>query len=72
MNSVRWLAVLPFLGILIGTAFFNTVEPLIFGIPFVLAWIVGWVVLTSVVMAIVYFFDPANAKVDAGDKGAAQ
>jgi hypothetical protein len=70
MNPVRWLAVLPFVAILIGTAFFNTVEPLIFGIPFVLAWIVGWVILTSVVMAIIYVFDPVNAKVGAGDDGA--
>jgi hypothetical protein len=70
VNNVRWLAVLPFLGILIGTAFVNTVEPLVFGMPFVLAWIVGWVVLGSIIMAIVYACDPANAGAGDGGKGA--
>jgi hypothetical protein len=70
MNPVRWLAILPFLGILIGTAFFNTVEPLIFGMPFVLTWIVGWVILGSIIMAIVYACDPVNAN-SAEDKSGA-
>jgi xanthosine utilization system XapX-like protein len=65
MANIRWLAVLPFFGILVGTAFINNVEPLIFGMPFVLAWNVGWVVLGSVIMALIYASDPANAK--AGD-----
>lgn len=58
---VRWLAVLPFLGILVGTAFVNNVEPLILGMPFVLAWIVGWVVIGAAIMAIIYASDPENA-----------
>jgi hypothetical protein len=28
--------------------------------PFLLAWIVLWILLTSVVMGIVYLMDPAN------------
>jgi hypothetical protein len=62
MANIRWLAVLPFLGILVGTAFVNNVEPLIFGMPFVLAWNVGWVILGALIMALVYASDPANAK----------
>jgi xanthosine utilization system XapX-like protein len=61
MRLARWLVALPFLGILIGTAFVNQVEPLVFGMPFVLAWIVGWVVVGAVAMAIVYALDPLNA-----------
>jgi xanthosine utilization system XapX-like protein len=61
MAGIKWLAVLPFLGILVGTAFVNNVEPLVFGMPFVLAWIVGWVILGSFIMAIVYASDPVNA-----------
>jgi hypothetical protein len=67
MTNIRWLAILPFLGILIGTAFVNDVEPLVFGMPFVLAWIVGWVVIGSLIMAIIYACDPVNS---AGDEGA--
>ena len=66
MANVRWLAILPFLGILLGTPFVNNVEPLIFGMPFVLAWIVGWVVLGSIIMTIVYASDPANAQAEEG------
>lgn len=64
MSAVRWLVALPFLGILIGTAFVNQVEPLVFGMPFVLAWIVGWVVVGAAAMGLVYLSDPANAVAD--------
>jgi hypothetical protein len=62
---LRLLAALPFIGILLGVAFVNRVEPLVFGMPFVLAWIVLWVVLSSVIMAIIYRLDPTNRHLDA-------
>jgi xanthosine utilization system XapX-like protein len=65
MSAIRWLAVLPFIGILIGTAFVNRVEPLVFGMPLALSWIVGWVVLGAIIMAIIYVLDPANARSEA-------
>ncbi len=72
MGGVRWLAVLPFLGILAGTAFVNQVEPLVFGLPFVLAWIVGWVIAGAALIAIVYALDPANAETGTGHDGGRQ
>jgi len=57
---MRWLAVLPFVGILAGTPFFDRTTPSIFGFPVILVWLVSWVVATSAIMAIVYFSDPAN------------
>jgi hypothetical protein len=36
------------------------VEPFVLGLPFILFWIVMWVVLSSGIMAIVYALDPAN------------
>jgi hypothetical protein len=68
MVNMRWLAVLPFLGMLVGTAFVNSVEPLVLGMPFVLAWLVGCVLLSSLIMAIIYFCDPVNAA-GQGDEG---
>ncbi|KIU46363.1 MULTISPECIES: DUF3311 domain-containing protein [Bradyrhizobium] len=56
------LSLLPFLGFIVGTPFVNRVEPLILGMPLVLAWIVLWIVLSAVIMAIVYRIDPANKK----------
>jgi xanthosine utilization system XapX-like protein len=60
---LRVLAALPFIGMLVGVAFVNRVEPLVLGMPFVLAWIVMWVILSSIIMAIVYKLDPSNRHV---------
>jgi xanthosine utilization system XapX-like protein len=60
MAFVKWLALLPFLGILVGTPLLNRVEPLVLGMPLILAWIVLWIVLTGVIMTIIYLADPAN------------
>jgi Protein of unknown function (DUF3311) len=56
----RILAALPFIGILVGVPFVNQVEPLILGMPFVLAWIVMWIVLSAIIMGIIYVLDPSN------------
>ncbi|HZZ13137.1 MAG TPA: DUF3311 domain-containing protein [Paraburkholderia sp.] len=60
---LRVLAALPFIGILLGVPFVNRVEPLVFGMPFVLAWIVMWVVLSSVIMGIIYRLDTTNREI---------
>jgi hypothetical protein len=60
MPLVRWLAVLPFLGILVGVPLLNQVEPLVLGMPLILAWIVLWIILTAGILAIIYYCDPTN------------
>jgi uncharacterized protein DUF3311 len=65
VRPIFLLAVLPFIGILVGTPFVNRVEPYVLGMPFILFWIVMWVVLSSIIMAIVYAVDPANKEGDA-------
>lgn len=54
------LAVLPFIGMIVLIPFVNQVQPYILDLPFLLFWIVLWVVLTSACMTVVYFTDPAN------------
>lgn len=54
------LATLPWVGLLGLTPFANRVEPFVLGLPFLLFWIVLWVVITSVCLAIVYRTDPVN------------
>ena len=66
MKPIFLLAVLPFIGILVGTPFVNRVEPYVLGMPFILFWIVMWVVLSSIIMAIIYAVDPANKESDEG------
>ena len=57
MKVQHALAALPFLGILVGIFFANSVEPYVLGLPFAMFWVVMWVVLTAGVMAIVYRLD---------------
>ena len=64
MAFVKWLAVLPFLGILVGVPLLNRVEPLVLGMPLILAWIVLWIVLTAGIMGIIYLCDPANREAE--------
>jgi hypothetical protein len=66
MKLTYLLASLPFLGILGGIYFANRVEPFVLGMPFILFWIVLWVVLTSGIMAVIYHLDPANKEDEAG------
>ncbi len=70
----RWLALLPALGILGGVFFANRVEPYVLGLPFLLAWIVVWVVLTSAIMGLIFLADraadSAERGTDAGDRRA--
>ena len=62
MKLIHVLAFIPFLGVLGGIFFANRVEPYVIGLPFILFWIVAWVVLTSVLMTVIYMLDPANRK----------
>lgn len=60
MKFFHVLALIPFIGILGGISFANRVTPYILGMPFILFWIVFWVVLTSGIMAVIYKMDPKN------------
>jgi hypothetical protein len=60
MSTIKALAVLPFLGILVGAPLLNSVTPFVLGLPLLLAWLLLWILLTSAIMAAIYFADPAN------------
>jgi hypothetical protein len=60
MRNIRWLAVFPFLALIVGPFFVNRATPLIAGLPFLLAWIVAWILITSLILAAIYAADPAN------------
>ena len=55
--AYRWIAVLPPLALLVGAPLANRVHLLVFGVPFLLAWIVACVVLTSGVMGLLLALD---------------
>jgi hypothetical protein len=60
MRSIRWIAVIPFLALVVGPFFVNQATPVVFGLPFLLAWIVAWILVTSAIIAVIYVADPAN------------
>jgi divalent metal cation (Fe/Co/Zn/Cd) transporter len=60
MKHLGWLAIVPFLGMFAGPIFHDSVTPFILGMPFILGWIVLWVLLSSAIMAVIYYFDPVR------------
>ncbi len=50
-------AAIPVLALTAGIPFANRLEPRICGLPFLLAWIVGWLLLTPVCMALAAWRD---------------
>lgn len=64
-HGQRWrayhaLALVPAIGMLGGLPFANRVYPLVLGLPFLFAWLVGWVLATSLVMAWILRLDRAH------------
>jgi hypothetical protein len=60
MKQIRWLAVIPFIGMFVGPILHNSATPFILGMPFILGWLVISVLLTSVIMAVIYWLDPVR------------
>lgn len=54
-------AALPTIGLLGGVPFVNRTEPYVFGLPFLLFWIVAWVVATSAIMGTIWALDRSRA-----------
>lgn len=63
------LALLPLFALVGAPYIANSIEPRILGMPFLLAWIVIWVLLTSVVMAIILKLDGAATESTQIDRG---
>ena len=64
MRAHRWLALLPVIGMLGGVPFANRVEPYVLGLPFLLFWIVAWVLLASAIMALIAALDHARDRAE--------
>jgi hypothetical protein len=52
---VRLLAAVPIIALIAALPLVNRVEPLVFGLPFVLFWILAWVVATPACLGLAYF-----------------
>ena len=47
-------AAIPVVALVGGLPFANRLEPMLFGMPFLLTWILGWVAATPVFLAVAY------------------
>ena len=64
MKYIGLLAIIPFIGMFLGPIFHNSSTPFILGMPFILGWIVVWMLITSGTMAVIYWLDPARLSAD--------
>jgi len=60
------LGLIPFAAMCFSVALWDRVDPMILGVPFNLAWLIGWIVLTPLCMWAAYRVESARAKKDGG------
>jgi hypothetical protein len=51
------LAALPFITLVFALPLVNRIEPVILGLPFILFWILSWVILTPVILLGAYLLE---------------
>jgi hypothetical protein len=60
-------ASIPFIMLVFALPLVNRLEPVILGLPFLLFWILIWVVLTPPVLLAAYLFEKKFNKADEGE-----
>ncbi|HTL92783.1 MAG TPA: DUF3311 domain-containing protein [Steroidobacteraceae bacterium] len=55
------LALIPFAAMCFSVSLWDRVEPMVFGLPFNLSWLIAWIVLTPLCMAIAYRLEAARS-----------
>jgi hypothetical protein len=68
VNPVKWLALLPVIAFFSGGWLTAIAPTFILGLPFLMAWNVSWLVLTSLIMVVI---DRSEGDLDAADAAAA-
>jgi len=54
-------AAVPVVALVAGLPFVNRLEPIVLGLPFLLFWILGWVLVTPLFLAVAYLLvEPGN------------
>jgi hypothetical protein len=59
-------AAVPILALIAALPFVNRVEPVLLGLPFLLFWILGWVLATPALLGLAYLI---ARRADEGDAG---
>jgi hypothetical protein len=64
------MAFIPALALVAGLPFVNRLDPVVLGLPFLLAWILGWVLATPIFLAAAYVLaagDSSQSRPEASD-----
>jgi hypothetical protein len=67
------LGLIPFVGMCFTVGLWDRIDPMILGIPFNLAWLICWIVLTTLCMWVAYLVEAAldqRDERDSKDRGA--
>lgn len=60
MRFIKLLIAVPFIGFLGLLPWANRIEPYVLGLPFLLFWLVLWMVISPLLLMVVYKLDPDN------------
>jgi Protein of unknown function (DUF3311) len=60
------LGLIPFVAMCFSVTFWDRIHPLILGIPFNIAWLLGWTLLSSVCLWAAYLVEARRANKDGG------
>ena len=60
-TAVIALALIPFTAMCFSVSLWDRIEPMVFGLPFNLSWLIAWIVLTPLCMAVAYRIEAARS-----------
>ena len=62
------LGAIPFITLVFALPLVNRIKPVVFGLPFILFWILTWVILTPFILFIAYTLERKLNKSEDGDE----
>ncbi len=54
------VALIPFVSMCFSVSLWDRIEPMLFGLPFNLCWLIGWIILTPLCMVCAYRLEVAR------------
>jgi hypothetical protein len=60
------LGLIPFVAMCFSVSLWDRIDPMILGVPFNLAWLIAWIVLSTLCMWAAYRVEAAREKKDGG------
>ena len=60
------LGLVPFIAMCLSVSLWDRIEPMTFGLPFNLFWLIAWIVLSSLCMGAAYRVEVARDRKDSG------